>query len=91
MYYDSSNLPTSDVISEIGNLKRDKTTQDFLDEIIESDSGIDESTTTLNTLSFGDTLNKNGQKVMKKFLDEIGEKDEKYEINTVIDYSFLHL
>ncbi|XP_028175778.1 uncharacterized protein LOC114364001 [Ostrinia furnacalis] len=42
-YYDSSNVPVSDVISEIENLKRDKTTQDFLDEIIESDSATDES------------------------------------------------
>lgn len=81
LYYDTSNLPVSDVISEIESLRRDKTTQDFLDEIIDSDSGIDESTTTFNTLSFGDTLNKNGQKVMKKFLDEIGEKVEKYEIS----------
>ncbi|KAF9409030.1 hypothetical protein HW555_011479 [Spodoptera exigua] len=71
-YYDDVNLPVSDLVLE--DLKMSTATNDFLDEILESDI-IVESTTTLVTLS-PDNINlyKSGYGVMKKFLQNIVDK-----------------
>lgn len=68
----------SDVLSEIESIQRSKVTNDFLDEIIDSDTGTDESSTMINT-SNDVNLYTSGQKEMKKFLEEIGEKNAKYD------------
>ncbi|XP_035438746.2 uncharacterized protein LOC118268386 [Spodoptera frugiperda] len=71
-YYDDVNLPVSDLVLE--DLKMSTITNDFLDDILESDISV-ESTTTLVTLS-PDNINlyKSGYGVMKKFLQNIVDK-----------------
>lgn len=76
-YYDNSNLPVSDIVLEIEEIKRNKATKDFLDDILESDSAT-ESTTPFNLLPPDDmNIFKTGRSSMKKFLDEISEKQHK--------------
>lgn len=69
MYYDNTNIVRSDVEMEIEHLKMSSITKDFLDEIFESDTST-ESTSTVNTLS-PDNINlyKSGYRFMKKFLE----------------------
>lgn len=58
-------------------MKRNRATNDFLDDILESDS-VTESTTPFNLLSPDDlNMYKSGRSSMKKFLDEISEKQHK--------------
>ncbi|XP_022825073.1 cell wall protein PRY3-like [Spodoptera litura] len=71
-YYDDVNLPVSDLV--LDDLKMSTITNDFLEDILESDI-IVESTTTLVSLS-PDNINlyKSGHGVMKKFLQNIVDK-----------------
>lgn len=75
-YYDTGTLPVSDIVLEIEDIKRIKSTNDFLDEILESEST--ESTTKLSLLLPDDMRHyKSGHSSMKKFLEEIGERSDK--------------
>ncbi|KAJ0178900.1 hypothetical protein K1T71_005675 [Dendrolimus kikuchii] len=70
-YYDvSSNLPLVDVVLEIENIKKSSFTKDFLEEIIDSDS-VSETTSTQNLSPDDMTIYKSGHSVMKKFLKDI--------------------
>lgn len=77
------------MLSEIESIQRSKVTSDFLDEIIDSDTGTDESSTMINT-SNDVNLYTSGQKEMKKFLEEIGEKNAKYDKYFVISLLLLY-
>ncbi|PZC86581.1 hypothetical protein B5X24_HaOG206142 [Helicoverpa armigera] len=70
-YYDDINLPVSDLVLE--DLKISTVTNDFLDDILDSDTSI-ESTTAIAMLS-PDSINlyKSGHGVMKKFLQNINQ------------------
>lgn len=73
-YYDSSNIPIKDVMMEIEDIKKSTVTIDFLDEIFETDS-VTEGSTSVSQLS-PDNMNiyKSGHNVMKKFLEDITDK-----------------
>ncbi|CAB3236851.1 unnamed protein product [Arctia plantaginis] len=73
-YYDNTDLAQADVEMEIDYLKMSSITRDFLDDIFESDTST-ESTTTFNTHSPDKIpLYKNGYRFMKKFLKSIENK-----------------
>lgn len=75
-YYDNTDLAQADVEMEIDYLKMSSITRDFLDDIFESDTST-ESTTTLNTHSPDKIpLYKNGYRFMKKFLKNIENKSD---------------
>ncbi|KAG6459622.1 uncharacterized protein LOC115449578 [Manduca sexta] len=76
-YDDTFSVPASDIIQEIEEIKKITTTKDFLDDILESDVVV-ESTSSPTLLSPDDiSIYKSGHNVMKKFLENIGDKGER--------------
>lgn len=74
VYYDTSNIQIKDVMLEIEEIKKSTVTIDFLDEIFETES-VTESSTSISQLSPDDmNVYKNGHNVMKKFLEDITDK-----------------
>ncbi|XP_068631455.1 uncharacterized protein [Battus philenor] len=75
-YYDISGVPVSDIVLEIQELKRNKGTKDFLEEILESDLEADDGANSNLSSSTILNLNENdGNKVsLKSFKTDILKK-----------------
>lgn len=76
-YYDTSNLSVKDIMMEIEDIRKTTVTNDFLEDIFETDP-VTDSTSSLRELSPDDmNLYKSGRNVMKKFLEDITDKTPK--------------
>lgn len=79
MYYDTVSK-SSDILEEINNIKSKSLTNDFLEEIFETEdlSEISTRTTTTTKVLSPDDLGliKDGYNNMKRFLDTIEDKKE---------------
>lgn len=75
VYYDTSNIEIKDVMLEIEEIKKNTVTTDFLDEIFEADPTTESSTSVVQLSPDDMNLYKSGYNVMKKFLEDITDKN----------------